>query len=168
MVFQNEDSSYVNPLMDYVEQAKTIQWWHEFLRDEMTLKTTLLVWELMVAFNGLVSWVTGPNKRLWPLMTSTSTNVFFSTRANLYCRTNSLSIKHVDVPKLKNVWASIITSFLHLTLVPKNMVLGFKIGWDHFHYMMHQSPTSWLWICNRDGACCMWSTFFWTFMSTMT
>jgi hypothetical protein len=23
------------------------------------------------------------------------------------------------------------------------MVLGLKIGWDHYHYMMHQGPTSW-------------------------
>ncbi len=31
MVFQNEDSSYANPLMDYVKQTKIIQWWHDFL-----------------------------------------------------------------------------------------------------------------------------------------
>jgi hypothetical protein len=31
VVFQNEDS-YTNPFVDYVEQAKTIQWWHEFFR----------------------------------------------------------------------------------------------------------------------------------------
>jgi hypothetical protein len=35
-----------------------------FLWDEMTLKTTLLVWELMVTSNGLVSWVIGPNEKL--------------------------------------------------------------------------------------------------------
>jgi hypothetical protein len=31
MVFQNEDSSYANPLMDSVKQTKIIQWWHDFL-----------------------------------------------------------------------------------------------------------------------------------------
>jgi hypothetical protein len=32
------------------------------LGDEMTLKITLLMWETMVTFNGLVSWVIGPNE----------------------------------------------------------------------------------------------------------
>jgi hypothetical protein len=30
-MFQNENSSYANPLVDYVEQDKTIQWWQDFL-----------------------------------------------------------------------------------------------------------------------------------------
>jgi hypothetical protein len=88
-----------------------------FLRDEMTLKKTLLMWEPMVTFNGLVSCVTHPNKRLQPLMTSTETSVHFSTRANLYYYINSLSIKHVDALKLRNTWASIVTSLLHLTMI---------------------------------------------------
>jgi hypothetical protein len=33
-----------------------------FLGDEMTWKTTLLVWEPMVTSNGLVSWVIGFDK----------------------------------------------------------------------------------------------------------
>jgi len=69
-----------------------------FLGDEMTLKTTLLVWEPMVTSNGLVSWVIGSDKRFQPLMTSNNTGVFFSTKVNLYYHTNSFSIKHVDAP----------------------------------------------------------------------
>jgi hypothetical protein len=71
--------------------------------DEMTLKTTLLVWEPMVTSNGLVSWVIGHNKKLQPSMTSTRIGVLFSTIVNLYCCTSSLSIKHVYVPKSRSV-----------------------------------------------------------------
>jgi hypothetical protein len=53
------------------------------------------------------------------------------------------------------------------------MVLGLKIGWDHFHYMMHQGLTSrsllkldmlvfqflWLWVGNKNGTCCMLHIF---------
>jgi len=35
-----------------------------FLEDEMTLKTTLLVWEPMVTFNGLVLCVISHDERL--------------------------------------------------------------------------------------------------------
>jgi hypothetical protein len=83
----------------------------------MTLKTTLLVWEPMVTYNGLVSCVIGLDEKLWPLMTSIDSNMFFSTKANLYCHVKSLSIRHADVLKSKNVWASIITSLLHLTMI---------------------------------------------------
>ncbi len=41
-----------------------------FLGDEMTLKTTLLVWEPMVTSNGLVSCVTSLDERFQPSMTS--------------------------------------------------------------------------------------------------
>jgi hypothetical protein len=81
------------------------------------LKTTLLVWESMVTSNGLVTCVIGLDEKLWPSMTSTNTNVFFTTKTNLYCHINSLSIRHVDAPKSKNVWASIITSLLHLIMI---------------------------------------------------
>jgi hypothetical protein len=67
----------------------------------MTLKTTLLVWEPMVTFNGLFSWVIGFNEKLQPSMTSIDISVFFSTKTNLYYHINSLSIKHVDAPKSK-------------------------------------------------------------------
>jgi hypothetical protein len=50
-------------------------------------------------------------------MTSTSTSVFFSTRANLYCHISFLSIKHANAPKSRSVWASIVTSVLHLIMI---------------------------------------------------
>ncbi len=46
--------------------------------------------------------------------------MLFSTKANLYCHTNSLGMKHGDAPKLKNVLASIVTSLLHLTMINTN------------------------------------------------
>jgi len=49
-----------------------------FLRNEMTLKTILLVWELMVTFNGLVSCVIGLDEKLQPSMISISIGVVFS------------------------------------------------------------------------------------------
>jgi hypothetical protein len=91
-----------------------------FLRDEMTLKATLLVWEPMVTFNGFVSWVTSFHEKFRPLMTSTDNDVFFSIIINLHCGTNSLSIKHVNASKLRSVWASIITSLLHLIMININ------------------------------------------------
>jgi hypothetical protein len=100
-----------------------------FLGDEMTLKTTLLVWEPIVTSNGLVSCVTNLDERFKPSMTSISTSVLFSTRTNLYCHTNFLSIKHDDVLKSRSVWGSIVTSLLHLMMIStKKMVLGLKIG----------------------------------------
>ncbi len=87
------------------------------LGDEMTLKTTLLVWEPMVTSNGLVSWVNSLDEKFWPSMTSGGIGVFFSTKANLYCHTNSLSRKHVDAPYSRNVWASITTNLLHLKMI---------------------------------------------------
>jgi hypothetical protein len=47
----------------------------------------------------LVSCVIGFDERLQLSMTLISINVFFATRANLYCQTNSLSMKHANVPK---------------------------------------------------------------------
>lgn len=54
---------------------------------------------------------------LKPSMTSTGTCVHFFTKANLYCHVNSLSMKHANAPKSRNVWASIVTSLLHLTMI---------------------------------------------------
>ncbi len=77
--------------------------------------------------DGLVSCMIGLDKRFSPLMTSIGTNVFFSTRANLYCHTSSLSIKHVDASKSISAWASIITRLLHLTMIgTKKHGVGFK------------------------------------------
>jgi hypothetical protein len=53
-------------------------------------------------------------------MISTSTSVPFSTRTNLYGRTNSLSIKHVYALKSRNASASIVTSLLHLIMIGTN------------------------------------------------
>jgi hypothetical protein len=50
-------------------------------------------------------------------MTSTSINVLFSIRANLYCHISSLSTKYADELESKNVGASIVTSLLHLTMI---------------------------------------------------
>ncbi len=98
-----------------------------FFGDEMTLKITLLVWELMVTFNGLVSCVTGPNERFRPSMISTSTNVLFFTRAKLFFHISSLSIKLVDVPESKSVWASNVTSLLYLIMISnKKHGVGFE------------------------------------------
>ncbi len=88
-----------------------------FLKDEMTLKTTLLVWKLMITSNGLISCMIGPDEKFQPLMTLIGIDVLFSVRANLYHCTSSLSIKHVDPSKSKNVWASIIISLLHLIMI---------------------------------------------------
>jgi hypothetical protein len=88
-----------------------------FLKDKMTLKTNMMVWEPMATIKGLVSCVICLDERLWPSMTSTNTNVLFSIITNLYCHTSSLSIKHVDMPESKSVWASIITSLLHFTMI---------------------------------------------------
>ncbi len=59
----------------------------------------------MVTSNGLVSCVTSPDERLQPLMTSIDIVVLFSISANSYCRTGSLSIKHVDALESRNAWA---------------------------------------------------------------
>ncbi len=81
----------------------------------------------MVTSNALVSCVSGPNERLRPSMTSIGTGMFFSIRANLYCHTNYLSMKHVGTPKSRNAWASIITSLLHLTMInTKKHGVGFE------------------------------------------
>jgi hypothetical protein len=88
-----------------------------FIKNEMTLKTTLLMWKSMVTSNGLVSCVIGRDEKFQPLMTPTSTSVSFSIIANLYHCISSLSIKHVDASKCRNVWASIITILLHLTMI---------------------------------------------------
>jgi hypothetical protein len=45
------------------------------------------------------------------------TNVFFSTKANMYCHISSLLIKHDDALESRNVWASIVTSLLHFIMI---------------------------------------------------
>jgi hypothetical protein len=69
--------------LDRVNQNNPMMTW--FLKDEMTLNTTLLVWKPMVTSNAFISCVIGIDKRLRLLMISTDINVFFFTRTNLYC-----------------------------------------------------------------------------------
>jgi hypothetical protein len=63
---------------------------------------TLLVWKPMATSNALVSCVVDFDERLQPLITLTSTSVFFFTKANLYYYTNFLLTKHVDAFESKN------------------------------------------------------------------
>jgi hypothetical protein len=130
----------------------------------------------------LVSCVISFNEKLWPSMTSIGTSVLFSIKTNLYCCTNSLSMKHVDAwnqevfgPPLLQVY------YIWQWLVLRNMALDLKVGYDHSYYMMHQGLALqsllkldmlifrllWLWIGNRIVTCYMWTTFFWTFTSNM-
>jgi hypothetical protein len=52
----------------------------------------------------------------------------------LYCCTNSLSMKHVNAPKSKNVWVSIVISLLHLIMTRGNV-----ISWICEHECEHMS-----------------------------
>ncbi len=155
-----------------------------FFGDEMTLKTTLLMWEPMVTSNGLVSWVTNLDERLWLSMTLIDIGVLFSIRTNLYCWTNSLFINHANALESKNVWASIIISLLHLAMIGTNKHgVEFKNRLGPFS--LHDASRSnlvvltkirsifvfqllWLWIGNRNGVCNMWSMLLWTLTSNMT
>jgi len=37
--------------------------------------------------------------------------LLFFTKANLYCHTSSLSIKHVDALELRSVWAPLLQAY---------------------------------------------------------
>ncbi len=98
-----------------------------FLRVEMTLKRFLLVWKSKVKSNALVSCVIGPNEKFQLSMTSINTGVFFFIITNLYYHTNSLSMKHANALESRNVWASIVTSLLYLTMIgTKKHGVGFE------------------------------------------
>jgi hypothetical protein len=87
--------------------------------------------------------VSGLDERFRPSMTSISTSVFFFTITNMYCHINSLSIKHVDALESRSVWVSIVTSLLHFIMIGTNKHdVKLKIGWNHYHYMMHQGIAS--------------------------
>jgi hypothetical protein len=118
----------------------------------------------------LVSCVIGLDERLWPSMTSTGIGVFFFTRANLYCYISSLSIRHADVLESRTFGPpSSQVYYFWQWLVPINMMLGLKMGYDHSHYMMNQSSASQsllkldmlvfqlfqLWVGNKDGVRCV-------------
>jgi hypothetical protein len=67
-----------------------------FVRDEMTLKTTLLLCDPIVTINTLVSCVKDPKERFRPSIILNTIGVAFSTNAKLCCHTNSLSMKYAD------------------------------------------------------------------------
>jgi len=71
----------------------------------------------MVTSNALVSCVIGLDEKLQSSITSTSINVFFSTKVNLYYHSSSLSMKHVDVLESRSAWVSIVTSLLHFIMI---------------------------------------------------
>jgi hypothetical protein len=77
-----------------------------FVKDEMTLKTTLLLCDPIVTINVLVSCIIGPEERFRPSITLTAIGVVFSTK--LCCRTNYLSMKHANAPKSKIIWVHAI------------------------------------------------------------
>ncbi len=98
-----------------------------FFENEMTLKTTFLVWEPMVTSSGIISCVINHNEKLRPSMNSTGIGVLFSTRASFYCHISSLSIKHVDVLESRSAQSSIITSLIHLIMIGiKEYGVGFE------------------------------------------
>jgi hypothetical protein len=68
----------------------------DFVRDEMTLKTTLLVCDPMIISKALVSCVISFGKK--PLITSTTINTIFFAKGSLNYHTNFLLMKHLDTP----------------------------------------------------------------------
>jgi len=83
----------------------------------------------MATSNALVSCVIGLDERFQPLMISTSTCVFLFAKANLYCCTNFLTMKHIDAPKSRSAYSSIVMSLLHLIMITiEKMVLDPKIA----------------------------------------
>jgi hypothetical protein len=91
-----------------------------FVKDEMTLRTTLLLSDPIVTINALVSCVIGLEERFQPSVTSTTIGIVFSTNAKLCYRINSLSMKHANTPESKNAWVYIIVD------LPPLIVMGNK------------------------------------------
>jgi len=79
-----------------------------FVRNEMTLKTTLLLYDLIITINTLGSCVTTHEERLWTSIILTATSITFSTNTKLCYHTNFLLMKHVDAPESKNAWVCIV------------------------------------------------------------
>ncbi len=67
-----------------------------FVGDEMTLKTTLLLYDPIVTVNVLDSCITSPKERFRISIILTTVSVTFSTNAKLCCCTNSLLMKHAN------------------------------------------------------------------------
>jgi hypothetical protein len=66
---------------------------------------------------------------------------FFPLEPSLYCGTNFLSIKHVDVPKSRSAWTSIVTSLLHLTIIGTNK-FGFEFKNKLGPFSLHDASRS--------------------------
>jgi hypothetical protein len=98
-----------------------------FVRDEMTLKTTLLMCDPIVTVNALVSCITSLEKMFRPLITSIATSVAFSTNVNLCYHTNSLLMKHVNAHVSRSDWVYTVMDLLPLIIMAtKNKVLVLK------------------------------------------
>jgi hypothetical protein len=98
-----------------------------FVRNEMKLKTTLLLCDPIIIVNVLVSHVIGFEQRFQPSIISIATSVAFSTNAKLCCCTNSLSLKHVDAPESRSVWVHTIVDLTPLIVMGnKKQDVGFK------------------------------------------
>ncbi len=99
-----------------------------FVQDEMTLKTTLLLCDLIIIVNALVSCIIGLEKRFQPLITLIATCVAFSTNTKLCCRTNPLLMKHANALELRNVWVYMIVDLPPLIMMGnKKKVLVLEI-----------------------------------------
>jgi hypothetical protein len=112
-----------------------------FVKNEMTLKLTLLLCDPIVTINTLVSCGTSPKKRFQTSITLTTISVTFSTNAKLCCRTNSLSMKHADSPKLKSVWVCIVVDSSPL-IVMGNKIQGVGFENKGRPFLMHDALRS--------------------------
>jgi hypothetical protein len=109
-----------------------------FVRNGMTLKTTLLLCDQIDIVNTLVSCIISLEKRFRPLITLTATNVTFSTNTKLCCHTNSLSMKHVNALEPRCVWVHTIVDLPPLIVMGnKNKMLVLKTRLNYFERMMH-------------------------------
>jgi hypothetical protein len=141
----------------------------------MTLKTTLLVWEPIVTSNVLASCVIGLDERLRTSMISTNIDPCYFPLEPICIIAPSPYKWNISMQQDQEMFGRPLSQAYSIWqwLVPKNMVLDMKRGWDHSHYMMHQRPTLWsllklnmfvsrllcLWIGNRNGTWYMWTTF---------
>jgi hypothetical protein len=91
-----------------------------FVGNEMTLKITLLLCDLIVTINALVPCVTSLRERFQSSIISIATCVTFSTNAKLCCHINYLSAKDENASKRRSVWVRTIVD------LPPLIVMGNK------------------------------------------
>jgi len=99
-----------------------------FVKDEMTLKTTLLVCDPIVISDALVSCVIGLKEKLWLSLTFTTANMVFFTKGSLSCHTNSLLLKHGNAQSNQTT-LQFLLSWIYYTsswLVTRNKVFWFS------------------------------------------